>query len=451
MPEKNISNIPEAWSNDDLPKPNTNKYRKRKSFTFLMFLISFFILLLSGIFTFFSFSKHYASFTEKNIEIYTSLPASVASGEETTLDVSVINNNPIPMIDAYVIASYDSGENISGDKNIVSKRIDFGQIMQNMTINKNTPIVLFGDEGTERNIKATLFYKTDGSKAEFNKEAEILPITLKTSPVSISINSLKEVRKNTNTDITITIKNNTENEMGNLIVSARAPKDFSYSTSSLPLFNRSPSWLIKSLPAGGKQEVVLTGKLTGDINQEHNFTFFVGVSNKNIINQNTGETSPNLSLDNIYAKTEKSITVIGQYFEILLDSGLSSNNSTAAPGELLDIDFTYKNNLKYPLNNVIIFGEFLGGVVDSKNTKIISGNYNTAENSFFWDKNYLPALASVASNASGKLRIQVRIDKDAKPGSVLNMKIYSKGDRSSEAQTDEDQDISLEKDWVISE
>lgn len=444
--------IPENWDDSDLGDfTYREKPKKKWSSVFKFFMSSTILLIIALIFASFSFFNNYSSFSEKNINIFLAAPVSLTSGEESSIDISITNNNPIPIMDAYVLISYDSGEDIVGEKKLKTERVDLGQVLPSMSINKSLPVILFGSEGSNKEIKAVLYYKLSSSKAEFNKNSDNLLVLIKTSPVSISVKTLNEVRNNSLFNLVITVKNNTYNEMGNLIVSVRPPNEFIYSSSSLPLYNKNPSWIIKNLPSQGAKDITLTGKISGDVGSAHNFSFFVGVSENKTSSSSISignNDNYNLSLDNIYSKVERRVAISGQYLDISLSSLLEENISA---GELMILDFTYKNNLDYPLDNVSIVGELFSDIVDQDNTLPVLGYYNKSTNTIVWDKNSMIDLSQLKVGETGKFRLQIRIKRDAKIGETLRLRIFSRGDRNSETGVSNEQDVSFEKIWVVGE
>jgi hypothetical protein len=154
----------------------------------------------------------------------------------------------------------------------------------------------------------------------------------------------------------------------------------------------------------------------------------------------------NLSLDNIYSKVERRVAISGQYLDISLSSLLEENISA---GELMILDFTYKNNLDYPLDNVSIVGELLSDIVDQDNTLPVLGYYNKAANTVVWDKSSIDELSQLKAGETGKFRLQIRVKRDVEAGKAIRLRIFSKGDRNSEEGVSNEQDISFDKTWVV--
>jgi hypothetical protein len=359
-----VKKIPESWDDSDLGDFKYHPEEKHgMSFSLKFFLISFGIFLLVGAFVLYSLFSNNSAFSVNNIDFTMSGSASLPSGEPGSISLKIENKNKTPISDAYVIIQYDSGENVSGAKNIVAQKIEVGSILANDFANKSASVVLFGNEGASRQVSGTFFYKINGSNAEFNKLANPISITLKSSPVIITVESLKEFHQNNNYTINLKIKNNTPKDIKNLIVSVRPPNDFVYASSSQARYNNNPSWLIQNLSSKAEKQISFSGKLTGDIGATDQFTFYAGTPNSIATTSSStlgNYDNFNLSLDNIYSQVQKNILISGQYLDVSLTDDSTNGAQTVSPNDLIMLDFTYKNNLNYPIDNLVITAKLTG-------------------------------------------------------------------------------------------
>jgi hypothetical protein len=211
------------------------------SFITKFFLFSLITFLFASSFAVFNFYKNGNSFSENNIDSIINIPATISGGESNSIPITITNHNSIPIVSSYLVLSYDSGESLSGANNQTQKRIDLGDIVSNGSVNTSSEIVLYGNEGDKRKLNATLFYSLSNNKAVYNKNLEPAIISIKSSPVSITVNSLKEMHINNIYSFDIFVKNNTSKDLQNLIVAVRPPNDFVYASSSMTLLNKNPS------------------------------------------------------------------------------------------------------------------------------------------------------------------------------------------------------------------
>ncbi len=462
--KNNLSDIPENWNDKDLNISNINgeyKPKKRIGFTIKFFIISLLTFLVSSGFVIYSILNRGASFSENRIIINSAGPGSITSGENGKIDIIISNNNTIPIVNSYIMVNYDSGENSNGDKNLTNKQIEIGAIPANTTINKTLDFSVFGAEGIIKEIKPILYYKLpvsspDFKGTEFTKESNIVSVILKSSPVSINVKSLKEIHQNYTATFTVSVRNNTQNEIKNLIVSARNPNNFTYASSSIEPFSNSPSWKIVSLPANSQKEIIMSGVIVGNIGEAPKFTFYTGIKKEDAtetnIATNTLSNFDNYSLDidNIYSKVEKTINITGQYLDIYLSSDAYASNNTVTAGQVMTLELTYKNNTGFPIDNVVLQAKLIGDEIDISNSVAQDGLINYEDKSFIWNKNTAAELSQVPAYGSDKLRLNVRINNKAPNGSIIRLVVFGQGDRNSEDNVSNLQDISLDKSWVVS-
>ncbi len=462
--KNNIINIPESWDDSDLNLINNNgewKPKKRMSFTFKFFIISLIIFLVAGGVVLFSILNNGASFSENRIVITSTGPGSITSGENGQIEITISNNNNTPITEAYIMTTYDTGEDASGDTNMVNKQVDIGDILANTTITKTFDFSVFGAEGSIKEIKPIFYYKlptarSEFSGGEFTKESNIISITLKSSPVSINVKSLKEIHQGYEATFTISIRNNTNNEIKNLLVSARNPNNFTYASSSLELFNNNPSWKILSLPANSQKEIIMTGFINGNIGEIPKFSFYTGLQKEYANNTNDATNTLSnfdnydLNIGNVYSKVEKNIIITGQYLDFYLSSEAYASQNIISPGQTMTLELTYQNNLGFPIDNVVLQAKLIGDEIDINNLAVQDGYINYQDQSIIWDKNSAPELSQIPAYGNGKLRLNVRVNSKAQNGSVIRLILFGQGDRNAEDNVSNIQDISFDKSWTVS-
>ncbi len=456
--KQNSSYIPEKWEDSDLNILNINgehKSKKKLSFTYKLFLFSIFIFLIAGGAVLFSFINKGASFSENKIVVSSTGPGSITSGENNKIEVIISNNNNIPLTEAYIMATYDSGENIDGSRNLTNKEIQIGDILSNTTITKSFNFSIFGSEGSIKEIKPILFYKIPKTKAEFTKESNSVSIVLKSAPVIINVKALKEIHQGHVATFTISVKNNTKDNIKDLIISARNPHNFVYATSSLMPFNDVPSWIINNLPANSEKNIIMSGKIDGNIGEVANFSFFTGIKKEDATSTNIATNTLsnfdnyNFDISNIYSKVEKNILISGQYLDIDISNDLFSSNNIS-PGQTIIIEMIYRNNTAYPLDNLSIQAKLITKDIDIENSLAEEGYLGEENNLFVWDKSSKVDFAQIPAYGTGNIRLRVRIKNEAKNGDLFRFVVFGKGDRNSEDNVSNNQDISIDKTWIVS-
>lgn len=452
--QKETVNVPDSWDDSDLRiKITETKPRKKMDFVTKFFLISLGAFILAVSVLLFSMFNQTSNFSEKKIVVSASGPASITSGEDGNVSVTISNNNKIPINEAYVIATYDSGENSSGDKNLVNRRIEIGDVLPRSSVTKTLDFRVFGAEGVIKEVQPVLYYKIPKSKAEFNKNINVVTIAIKTSPVSINVKNLREVHQGHQVTFEIVVRNNTRNKINDLIVSARNPNDFVYMSSSLDLKDNSPSWNIGDLNGNSEKTLTMTGKLIGEIGSTPAFTFFAGVSDleKNNTATNTTNTFENYNtLDNVYSKVEKTILVTGQYLDFVLSPSTLGDRDTVLPGSTLTLELDYKNNLAYSIDKAYFTALVTGSGFQFANVQAQNAILYENNQSVVWSENSSPEFIRIPAFGTGKMYLNIFVDSEAKEGDEIRVILKAKGERNYEEDVSNEQDNSYERIWKVS-
>lgn len=445
--------VPNSWDDTEFKvKLTETKPRKKMDFVTKFFLISLGAFILAVSVLLFSMLNQSSNFSEKKIVVSAAGPTSITSGEDGNISVTIDNNNKIPINEVYVIATYDSGENSSGDKNLINRRIEIGDILPNSSMTKTLDFRVFGAEGVVKEINPVLYYKVPKANAEFNKKINPVTVIIKTAPVSINVKNLREVHQNHEVTFDITVRNNTRNRINDLIVSARNPNDFVYLSSSLDLKDNSPSWVIGDLNGNSEKTLTMKGKLIGNIGTSPVFTFFTGVSDP--AKTSTATDTPNTfenynTLDNVYSKVEKTILITGQYLDFVVNPNISGEKNTVSPGETLNLELDYKNNLAYSIDKVYLTALISGSGfdffdVDSQNALLYQNNQSVV-----WSENSSPEFMRIPAFGTGKVYLSIFVNNEAKAGDEVRVVLKARGERNYEQDVSNDQDDSFEKVWRV--
>lgn len=449
----NVGDVPENWDDSDIKIRVRNT--KKTPFITKLFFYTLTIFILISIFITYLFLSKKSTFYENRIIITPTSQLSITSGEATKINISVKNNNLSAISDSYLYITYDSGENLSGGRNIKNIKENLGEILANSEIQKSIPITLFGAEGTFKDIDISLFYKTKGSNAEFQKDSDPISIMLKASPVSINVKALKEIHKGYQLDFLITVKNNTNNDIENLIVTARNPNNFIFSSSSPESVDNKSTWKIEKLKAKAEYNISMSGKPLGEIGDELFFTFYTGLSENidknNLTSTNTLANFDNfeLNIDNIYSKIEKNVKITGQYLDLSFSEDLFNIPDNFLQNDTINFSLIYKNNTSNILSNIEVDLQLLGD--DIENVEVIDGYYDKNSKKILWNKNTLENLSKLNSYESGLLRFILRVKREAKIGNEIRIIGKIKGERTDEDNVSNIQDISIDKTWKIIE
>jgi len=204
----------------------------------------------------------------------------------------------------------------------------------------------------------------------------------------------------------------------------------------------------------------MTGKLIGTIGTNENFTFYAGTSSKDSnsstnINSNAKSSTSsvklinnsfdnyNLSITNVYSQISKSILLADQYLDIKMNGDTYEKNVSA--GDNLSLEFVYKNNLNFPVDNVSIYAKLSGNMIDKVSTNAVLGIFDISSTTAFWNKSTMPSLSQIPANGSGTFKLNIKVSRDFIVGGNIKMEVFARGERNAEDSVSNEQNISLEK------
>ena len=179
----------------DVHMSQTKKRRFPYSFRTVMLFGALGAFLLAILFSSFYLMFGNNQISNKNISIAIAGPLTIGGGEVMDIQVSVTNQNKVPIESAVLIINYPAGTKSTDfpardlfEERITLERIDAGEAL-------NIPLkaVMYGEENQERQIKATIEYRLDQSNGTFYKESDPLTFKVSSSPVVIRVESIKKV------------------------------------------------------------------------------------------------------------------------------------------------------------------------------------------------------------------------------------------------------------------
>ena len=61
----------------------------------------------------------------------------------------------------------------------------------------------------------------------------------------------------------------------------------------------------------------------------------------------------------------------------------------------------------------------------------------------------MPDLSKIPANGTGKLKLKLKVARDAAQDSKIRIQVYGKGDRTSETGVSSEQNLSIDKTWIV--
>ncbi|MDD2657108.1 MAG: hypothetical protein PHD04_00380 [Candidatus Pacebacteria bacterium] len=382
--------LPHAWEEPVLSRtPHQGERHVRFAGVFFIGAVTFFFLALGIAGYFFYFGGNAVSVDKVSIDIQG--PTTIAGGDTVPLLITITNKNPVAIENATIEIDFPNG---TRDATNVSKTYphyveNLGELASGATITRSVKAVLFGGEGQSLALPISFSYGTTGSNAVFVKKSSYA-LTISTTPLSVSVDTLSETVSNKPLTLTLTVRNNATISINNVVVAGAFPFGFLVTSSSLPLNNS--SFLVGSLKPGASKVITLTGILSGQNKELRVFHFTVG----------TADASSNQSLAVSYMTQDVTVTIAAPFIDtILAMNGDASGNTIIAPGSYQNVTVAYTNTLATVVQNVTVSIALSGSAVDYNSIRTTSGFYNSATRTILFSRDTDPALATLSPGASG--------------------------------------------------
>ncbi|MBU3968953.1 hypothetical protein KJ991_01935 [Patescibacteria group bacterium] len=390
-----------------------------------VFIIAIIFLLFSILFAYLSFKGGGSNISSDNIEIELSGPASIGAGEVLSLEIDILNKNPVNLETADLLVEYPDGSRFATDIKTTLKR----QRESLQTIKsgeKKTTVVksiLFGKEGDKKTIKIGIEYRVPNSNAIFYKE-KIYEIEINSSPVSLLISSPKETNSGQEIEFKVDIKSNSENEINDLLLEAEFPFGFKPNKSTPDASFADNLWSLDLKPLE-KKTIYIRGTITGQDEEKRTFRFNLGVKKEN--DEKTIEVNFISYLEQITIK--KSFISLNA----VINRDSTSSDYVTNAGDTVRVDVSWSNNLNTNVTNGILKVKLIGDILDKASITSINGFYNSADNTISWDKRNNSGFGSIKPGGGGTASFSFKslssINNILKKAPEINMEITISGSR----------------------
>ncbi|MFA5933803.1 MAG: hypothetical protein WC795_01080 [Candidatus Paceibacterota bacterium] len=384
--------VPAEWSHkEEGPKQNFMAKLSPSIFKkFFIWSIVFFVAVLG--FVAYKFYGGGNAVSNDNIDINILGNAFTAGGEELPLQIEVVNKNTVPLDFSSLVIEYSKG---GGDqtKDIVRIRKDLGTILAGRTANENIKLTLYGEQGSIKDVKATLEYRVAGSNAIFVKERHY-SITINSAPLSISINAPNTASSNQQFTLNIKATLNASKPAQNMLVRVEYPPGFQFASANpKPDFSNN-AWSIGDLAQGAEKNISIIGSLYGEDGDERSFRAYAG----------EGDKTDQSSIAVIYNSLLHSVTIKKPFLEAkLIVNGQDQKDFVVSGTTPIRAEIVWTNNLPTRIDDVQITARVTGNALDSNSISPLGGFYDSKNGQIIWDKNTSKELATIEPGETGKL------------------------------------------------
>ena len=404
----------------DVHAPSASK--RRFSFTFrnVMLFGALGVFLLAIL-----FSSLYLLFgnnpiSNKNINIVISAPLTIGGGEVMDIQVSITNENKVPIESAVLIINYPAGSKSTDipAKDLYEERITLNRIAAGENINIPLKAVMYGEENQERQMKATIEYRLVESNGTFYKESEPLTFKISSSPVVIRVESIKKVSAGQDLEVKLTIQSNASTPLKDVLVTANYPTNFDFSSAQPNPIFRESAWLIKELLPETSTTIVIKGGIIGKQTEEFQIQFSAG----------TPQQDNQFMIGSVLANATADF-IIEQPF---IDVGIGVNNLmteivTLPTGQDTQVEVSVQNTLDQSLYDMAVEVAVKGNILVRENVQVNKGYYDSVKDVIRFDPSGDKSLAAIAPGATKKFVFTLKPgDQKSTPSYTLTANAYAR-------------------------
>jgi hypothetical protein len=403
IPEKNTTDLRNSLQADTSadviiePAKESKTNRRYRSIILLgSFIIFLVITLASSAYIYLGGNQ----ISSDNIQLTVSGPSLLGGGEVISLQVGITNNNSVPIESATLILKYPSGTRSVGDspRNLFEERIMLDDIAPGDTQSIPVRVAIFGEENSEKEITGTLEYRIGGSNGTFYKDSEPLAFRISSSPLVLSIDSVKKVASGQLVDVTITAASNASSPLTDMLITAEYPNGFDYqSASQEPVYGENV-WRIDDLLPEEKESITIRGVIGGLTEESLQINFVAGPADPD--NQ--------YAISSPLADTRAEFTIERPFIDVAIAIEDQTSGVVIIPqDETANVKIDIINTLDESVYDMVVEVVPRGNALDENSIKGNSGFFDSNTNSVRWEVANNPSFSTVNPGSKRSLNFTI--------------------------------------------
>lgn len=379
--------VSESWSDDE----NTNMKKPPQSKFFKYFFITTIIFFIFAIFfAVYMFMQGSTSVSNDNIDISVLGNSFTEGGSELQLQVEIVNRNKSDLELSNLIVKYPRGASDDATDVIRLPRENIGVIPAGGRATKIFKVVLYGDQGSVRNVSIGLEYHPAGSNAIFTKD-QSYPVTINSSPLSLLVDAPVSTSVNQSMTFKVTATLNTTLPEEGAVLTVSYPQGFIFEKSTPSPDSSNYIWDLSGLTQSEPRIITITGHMVGQEGDEQAFHLYAGT--KKVGQQ---------AMDVVYNSYLQVVSIVKPFLDIRVSvNGNDGEFSNAYGGRKVNGEIFWLNNLKTQISDPQLTLKFSGNVLDENTIESDQGFYDSANNQIVWNKNSAQDFSSISPGQRG--------------------------------------------------
>ncbi len=381
-----------TWGQTTLP---VDKGPRRKSAVgykhFFIFSITFFAIALAV--ALFSLYRGAVTVSNKNVDVVVLGNAFIAGGEELPIQVEVVNHNSTDLTNVKLTLNYPRGAtDETGTDTMRIERV-LGTIGSGKTKSEEFIAILYGEQGTSRDVTAVLTYQINNSTAVFEKQSKF-SVMISSSPVGLTVDAPTAVVSNQ--PFTLTVRNAFSGDklLTNVITRVEYPNGFVFQSATPKPTAGNNVWNIGDLTKGDERTIVITGKIIGEDHDEKAFRTYVG----------TPENDTSSKIAVAYNSVLSTMVITQPFIAASMNvNGKADDIVALTIGDDIDGVISWGNNSTNPIANATFTLVLDGTSIDLTSIDAPNSYFDKLQKTITWTPESNSRLAYLAPGDRGEL------------------------------------------------
>ena len=385
--------VPSAVTTDFKPKPKRH-YR-------LFIMVSSLLIFIFGA----GISALYLLFggnqiSSDNIGVVIAGPTEVGGGEELALQLSISNQNTVSIESATLILDYPAGAQSVNEtgRNLYEERIPINSVAAGEVKNVPVRIAVFGEEGEEKEVLATIEYRIEGSNGTFYKDAIPLKFRISSTPLVLRVKNVEKVAAGQMVDVTLTVQSNASNPLNNLLVQAEYPNGFAFEESFPPPVFGDSVWLVEELLPEQTTDITVRGVVRGLTEETFRINFEAGPAdseNQYVMSSRLTDAWADFTIERPFIDIDVAI------------NGSNEQNVVISPGSQSTVDIDITNTLDETVYDMVVEVVPGGNALREDSINSDFGFYDSNSGTVRWEVSNNPSFSKVFPGSSRNLSFDI--------------------------------------------
>ena len=401
------------------------RQRPKRRYRWYLVIFSSVVLAAGLVYTFFFGITEISS---RYIAIDVSVPGAVGAGEEVPIDISIRNDNPVPIVSGTLVIEFPEGSREASDptRNLRTSRIPLDRIESGSVQNIPIRAIIFGEEGEEKEILARLDYRVYGTNSVLERALDPIVMRITSAPLSLRVSTTEQVAAGQEVDINIDVESNAPSLLSDILVTATYPTGFEFIESSPnPVFGQNV-WRIDQLEPGTSATIDVRGVFTGSDRDEFSMDFSAGVPRED----------NRFAIGSLFATDQVDFLIEQPFFAVDLSINNERGESVAvSAGRRSDAVVRITNTLDSSVYDVRLAARLSGNALDPDEVQVRNGFYDSASNVVRFDVTTDRSLERIAPGETRTFSFQM--DPRQVATAQIDVEVDAFARRTNEAQAQE--------------